>query len=97
MWTPVQAREEQEKPQTQKRGKYDHNELYVVENTALARSAHDMIDWEGRRPKSRGLRKETVAPGPLMADCCAAAFEAAVWWGCVAARMWGRGERECVD
>jgi hypothetical protein len=27
-----------------KRGKYNHNELYVVENTALARPAHDMID-----------------------------------------------------
>ena len=43
--------EEQETPQIQKRGKYNHNELYIVENTALARSAHDMIDSEGRRAK----------------------------------------------
>ena len=51
VWNPVQAREEQETPQIQKRGKYNHNELYIVENTALARSAHGMIDSEGRRAK----------------------------------------------
>ena len=51
VWNPVQAREEQETPQIQKRGKYNHNELYIVENTALARSDHGMIDPEGRRAK----------------------------------------------